>query len=684
MKIRTTLSSLFAAMLMLSCSVSTDVEPYDGALMQIPFNKVTLQDDFWLPRLNTQKQTLVPFSLEKTEYAVENLRRVGAYLRGEKVTEQFVGPYYVASDLFKVMEGAAYLLMLEKDEALERQLDEIIDVIAAAQAPDGYLYEHHILPKHLRNPRNNAGVRPYSYVDHSHELYNMGHMYEGAVAYYRATGKRKWLDVAEKSARHINKVFFEGDANYNDGKPVMQAPGHEEIELALVKLYQATGERLYLDMAKKFIDIRGVTYIPKGTGHLSYDYAQQYKPVREQRYAIGHAVRAMYLYSGMADVAAMTNDETLKPALDAIWHDVVDKKMHITGGLGAVPGIEGFGPDYVLPNMVTYDETCAAVGNVFFNYRMFLMSGDAKYVDVAEVALYNNVLAGVNLAGNRFFYVNPLATDGERKFNHGQAGRAEWFSTACCPSNLARLIPQVSGMAYSYAEDNIYCGFYMGSRVEVPMAGGSVVLTQTTNYPFSGDIAIEVEPSMQGEEFTLWMRIPTWCDRQFVPGELYSYADESDDEVQVKINGRQVKSPIKNGYMPLRREWKSGDRVEIELPMPVRYSVADERVEADRNRVCVTRGPLVYCAEEPDNKYEVQSYVIDGNAQTNSEVEEFNTGVLEGIPAINIAAGSIHGAEGDNAPLVLIPYYAWNNCGDNKAMNVWFARDAQTANEKME
>jgi DUF1680 family protein len=216
------------------------------------------------------------------------------------------------------------------------------------------------------------------------------------------------------------------------------------------------------------------------------------------------------------------------------------------------------------------------------------------------------------------------------------------------------------------------------------MAGGGVVLTQTTNYPFSGDIAIEVEPSMQGEEFTLWMRIPTWCDRQFVPGELYSYADESDDEVQVKINGRQVKSPIKNGYMPLRREWKSGDRVEIELPMPVRYSVADERVEADRNRVCVTRGPLVYCAEEPDNKYEVQSYVIDGNAQTNSEVEEFNTGVLEGIPAINIAAGSIHGTEGDNAPLVLIPYYAWNNRGDNKAMNVWFARDAQTANEKME
>ncbi len=680
MNIRNLFSVGLLAM-MVSCGTQTEVTPYDGALTQISFDKVTLQDDFWLPRLNVQKQTLVPFSLEKTESAVENLRRVGAYLRGERVTERFVGPYYVASDLFKVMEGAAYLLTLEKDEALEKQMDEIIDVIAAAQAPDGYLYEHHILPKHLRNPRNHAGDRPYSYVDHSHELYNMGHMYEGAVAYYRATGKRKWLDVAEKNARHINKVFFEGDPNYNDGKPVMQAPGHEEIELALVKLYQATDEKLYLDMAKKFIDIRGVTYIPKGTGHLSYDYAQQYKPVREQREAIGHAVRATYLYSGMADVAAMTGDETLKPALEAIWHDIVDKKMHITGGLGAVPGIEGFGPDYVLPNKDTYDETCAAVGNVFFNYRMFLMSGDAKYVDVAEVALYNNVLAGVNLAGNRFFYVNPLEADGRKAFNHGTAGRAQWFGTACCPSNLARLVPQVSGMVYSYAEDNIFCGFYIGSEVEVPMAGGAVRLSQHTEYPFNGSVTIEVAPANDGEEFTLWLRIPTWCGEQFVPGELYRYDDNEQQPVVARVNGRKVRSEAVNGFLPVRRTWKAGDKVELELPMPVRFNVADERVEADHNRVCVTRGPLVYCAEEPDNEYQVSSYVIGANSRKGSEIDEFTSGVMATIPTISLEASAVVEDDEAESVMTLIPYYSWNNRGDNKAMNVWFACDAATARE---
>lgn len=635
----------------------------EESLTQIPFNQVTLTDNFWLPRLQTQKKTLVPFSLEKTEPAVENLRRVGAYLRGEKVTERFTGPYYVASDLFKVMEGAACLLTLEKDAELEKQMDEIIDVIAAAQAPDGYLYEHHILPKELRNPHNYAGNTPYSYVVHSHELYNMGHMYEGAVAYYRATGKRKWLDVAEKNAKHINKVFFEGDPAYNDGKPVMRAPGHEEIELALVKLHQATGEQLYLDMAQKFLDIRGVTYSPQGEGVQTPDYAQQHQPVRDQREAVGHSVRAMYLYSGMADVVAFAGDETMQPALDAIWHDIVDRKMHITGGLGAVAGLEKFGPAYVLPNMETYDETCAAVGNVFFNYRMFLMSGDAKYLDVAEVALYNNVLAGVNLAGNRFFYVNPLETDGERKFNHGTAGRAEWFSTACCPSNLARLIPQVSGMIYSHAEDNIYCGFYIGSETSIPMAGGNVTLKQQTAYPFDGNISIEVTPQSEGEEFTLWLRVPTWSGEKFVPGELYDYADENGAKVVARINGRKVRSEIVNGFIPVRREWKAGDRVELELPMPVRYSVADERVEADRGRVCITRGPLVFCAEEPDNAEQVSGYVVDKVGEQGS-ITPFAEGIMKGIPTITIDAS--------NSPLKLIPYYSWNNRGDGTAMNVWF------------
>ena len=644
-------------------------------LTPVSFEKVTLQDEFWLPRLKTQKQTLVPFALEKAQPAIENLRRTGEYLKTGK-GELLPLPRYVASDLFKIMEGAAYLLTLEKDPELEKQMDEIIDIIADAQCPDGYLYELFTVPP-KKELGWGAGDKPYSFVVHSHELYNMGHMYEGAVAYYRATGKRKWLDVAEKNAQHVNKVFFEGDPNYNDGKPVNQAPGHEEIELALVKMYQVTGNSLYLDMAQKFIDVRGVTYCPDGKGVMSPTYAQQHQPVREQRTAEGHSVRAMYLYSGMADVVANKEDTTLVPALESIWHDLVDKKMHINGGLGAVPGIEGFGPDYVLPNKDTYDETCAAVGNVLFNYRMFLASGDAKYVDVAEVALYNNVLAGVNLEGNRFFYVNVLEADGEKKFNHGRAGRSPWFGTACCPSNLARLIPQVSGMVYSHTDDDIFCAFYASSVTEVPLEAGNVKLQQQTDYPFDGKITVEVTPSANDTEFTLWLRIPTWCNDRFVPGELYSYADKAETSVKATVNGKKVGNQVVDGYLPVKRQWKAGDKVTLDLPMSVRYSVADERVEADKNRVCITKGPLVYCAEQPDNEYPASNYIIS-EIGGKSQVETYSEGILKGIASISLEAKALN--EGQEIPSVLklIPYYAWNNRGDHVTMNVWFARDAAT------
>ena len=547
MKIKSYISTfLLSALLFASCQDGT-IKKEKEPLTPISFEKVTLEDQFWLSRLKIQKQTLVPFSLEKTKPAVENLRRTAEYLRTGK-GELLKLPRYVASDLFKVMEGAAYLLTLEKDPELEKQMDEIIDIIAAAQCPDGYLYELFTVPSKQKIGWG-AGDKPYSFVVHSHELYNMGHMYEGAVAYYRATGKTKWLEVAEKNAQHLNKVFFEGDPNYNDGKPINQAPGHQEIELALVKLYQATGKQLYLDMAQKFLDVRGVTYKPEGKGVMSPTYAQQHLPVREQRTAEGHSVRAMYMYSGMADVVACKGDTTLIPALEGIWHDIVDKKMHINGGLGAVPGIEGFGPAYVLPNKDTYDETCAAVGNVFFNYRMFLASGEAKYVDVAEVALYNNVIAGVNLEGNRFFYVNVLEADGKKAFNHGRAGRSPWFGTACCPSNMARLIPQVPGMLYSHTNDDVFCAFYASSLTEIPLEIGKVNLHQQTDYPFDGTINIDVQPEIDDMEFTLWLRIPTWCNDRFVPGELYSYADNIKSKVTALVNGKKVKA---NMFQTLR------------------------------------------------------------------------------------------------------------------------------------
>lgn len=645
------------------------------ALTPISFEKVTLQDQFWLPRLKTQKQTLVPFALEKTEPAIENLRRVGEYLKTGKGKLENL-PRYVASDLFKVMEGVAYLLTLEKDTELEKQMDEIIDIIADAQCPDGYLYEWFTAPFKEKNGWG-AGDKPYSFVVHSHELYNMGHMYEAAVAYYRATGKRKWLNVAEKNAQHINKVFFEGDPNYNDGKPVNQAPGHQEIELALVKLHRVTGNPLYLEMAQKFIDVRGVTYQPNGESYMAPSYAQQHLPVREQRTAEGHSVRAMYLYSGMADIVASKGDTTLTPALENIWHDIVDKKMHINGGLGAIPGIEGFGPAYVLPNRDTYDETCAAVGNVFFNYRMFLASGNAKYVDVAEVALYNNVLAGVNIEGNRFFYVNVLEADGKKEFNQGNAGRAPWFRTACCPSNLARLIPQVPGMIYSHTDNDIYCALYASSVTNIPLHNGNVKLTQQTNYPFEGKIDIEVSPETEGSEFVLWLRIPTWCNDRFVPGELYSYTDPTSSTIQASINGKKVQTTVTDGYLPVKHVWKKGDKVTLELPMDVRYSVADERVEADINRICVTRGPLVYCAEGPDNEHPASNYIIQ-NTEQKGQIATFDEGILKDIPSIQLEAEAWNNEKTIAATLKLIPYYAWNNRGDHITMNVWFAKDKET------
>ena len=676
MKYKNILSACFIATTALfSCQDSTVIREKE-ALTPISFEKVSLQDQFWLPRLKTQKQTLVPFSLEKTETAVENLRRTGAYLKNGTKEQLLPLARYVASDLFKVMEGAAYLLTLEKDAELEKQMDEIIDVIADAQCEDGYLYELFSVDPSMRKLGWGAGDKPYSFVVHSHELYNMGHMYEGAVAYYRATGKRKWLDVAEKNAQHINKVFFEGDPNYNEGKPVNQAPGHQEIELALVKLYQVTGNQLYLDMAKKFIDIRGITYRPDGEGYMAPNYAQQHMPVREQRTAEGHSVRAMYLYAGMADIVANQGDSTLVPALESIWHDIVGKKMHINGGLGAVAGIEGFGPAYLLPNKDTYDETCAAVGNVLFNYRMFLASGDAKYVDVAEVSLYNNVLAGVNLEGNRFFYVNVLEADGEKTFNHGRAGRSPWFGTACCPSNLARLIPQVSGMIYSHTDNDIYCALYAGSSTEIPLETGKVTLKQETNYPFEGNIKFLVEPALNETEFTLWLRIPTWCNGSFVPGNLYSYADNSTQQATAYINGKKVNSKVQDGYMPIKRKWKAGDQVELNLPMPVRYSVADARVEADIDRICVTRGPLVYCAEQPDNQHIASNYII-GNINQAGEMATFNEGVMKGIPNISLNASVLEDNQEKSTIVKLIPYYAWNNRGDNTTMNVWFARNAE-------
>lgn len=634
--------------------------PRDYPVTPVPFNHVELNDDFWRPRLETQKRTTLPFALEKTERAVENLRRCGDFIRNE-VTEMPFPHRFVSSDLYKVMEGGAYLLMLEKDEQLEAQLDEIIRIIGRAQKDDGYLYVSHTCGTiHVKE----MGETPYSWVVHSHELYNMGHMYEGAVAYYQATGKREWLDIAEKSARHIYNVFFEGNPNYNDGEPVNQAPGHQEPELALCKLYRQTGNELFLEMAKRFLDIRGVTYCPKGVGIMSPRYAQQHAPVAEQTEAVGHAVRAGYMYAGMADVSALTGDTTYALALEKIWHNLVDTRMHITGGMGAVHGIEGFGPEYELPNAEAYNETCAAVANVFFNHRMVLMHQDAKYFDVAEVALLNNSLAGVNLDGNRFFYVNPLESDGEMEFNHGSAGRSLWFDCACCPSNIARLMPQISGYMYAHSEDSIFLLLYGQSDTTIELDGLSVGIEQKTRYPFDGDIALRVSPS-EPAEFAMRLRIPTWTGEQFVPGDLYQYVNEGESWI-IRVNGEDVQTEQQNGFATINRIWSTGDTVELHLPMPVRFSRCHEEVKANRNRIAVTRGPLVYCAEGIDNGGTISQLAInpipEARACTAASIPD---GPLKKMIRVTVPSSE--------SEIQMVPYFAWNN-RDKGSMIVWLPR----------
>ncbi len=659
----------------LVCASASSTTAADYPLKPVPFNKVEMTSDFWRPRLETQRKTLVPFAFEKTQPGVEHLKAARDFLAGKKV-EDHRAHRFIDSDLYKVMEGAAYLLQLRHDPELEKTLDELADVIAGAQHENGYLYPSHTTG--VGTSKNMMGDEPYTFIVHSHELYNVGHLYEAAIAYYRATGKKKLLDVAEKSAQHINQVIFKGDPNYNDGKPIRQAPGHQEMELALVKLHRVTGKQLYLDMARKLLEIRGVTYVPDGEGVMSPTYAQQHAPVTEQKEAVGHAVRATYLYSAMADVGTLTGEPAYGKALDRIWGNVTNTRMHITGGLGAVHGIEGFGPQYELPNADAFNETCAAVGNVLFNYRMFLLHKDAKYLDVAEVALLNNVLAAVNLDGNRFFYVNPLDADGKYPFNHGTAGRAPWFGTACCPSNMARLLPQVPGMTYAHDENNLYVTFFAESQTFVEFNGTRVGVEQKTAYPNDGEISVAIDPE-KPTKFRLQLRVPTWTQERFVPGELYRYADSKFTPVTVSINGKHINAPIEKGFAQIEREWQSGDRVVLTLPMPIRVTECHPAVEANTHRIALTRGPFVLCAEGVDNGGATQRFFFSKLPDT-TQSKIRTTRIASGsfIQADVPAQAITESGDTESTKLTLTPYYAWNNRGFS-SMTVWFPTKADLA-----
>jgi DUF1680 family protein len=667
----------------------------DYPVKPVAFTDVHLTDAFWAPRLETNRTVTIPHVIKENEETnrLKNFDLAKDALAGATGLAFCTRFPFDDSDVYKTIEAASYAMATRADPGLDKVIDGIIDRIAAAQEPDGYLYTARTIGG--PPPVDWLGDKRWSHLYMSHELYNLGHLYEAAVAHYQATGKTSLLNIATKSADLVTREFGPGKRT--------NPPGHEEVEIGLAKLYRATGKTKYLDLAKFFVDARGKT-----AGRLPYrgdsgeqilygEYSQDHKPLIEQTEAVGHAVRAGYLYAGAADVAALTGDKSYLPALDKIWADVVGTKIYLTGGIGAAGAWEGYGPAYRLPNSSAYAETCANIATFLWNSRMFRLEEDAKYVDVMERILYNGVLPGISLSGDRFFYPNPLAS-------FGQHERVAWFSCACCPPNVARVLASVPGYVYAGSGDKVYVNLFVQGTGRITGGKTPLEIVQTTEYPWKGDIKIEVKPEKPAA-FTLYVRIPGWALGRPIPSDLYKYAEapagkpgvgpageESGEGAvakeplvmdiempAVKVNGELVDLVPEKGYVLVNRTWQTGDVVEVSLPMPVRRVVANEKVEADRGRVAVERGPLVYCAEGPDNGGRVSNFILPDGATLTVETRPE---LLNGVVVLTGEAQALNEKGGrpvvEKKPITLIPYYAWANRGPSE-MEVWIAREAGKA-----
>jgi uncharacterized protein len=635
-----------AVLLLVSATILTAAELQDYPIRPIPFTAVRVEDGFWFPRMETNRVSSVWYDFKKCEETgrIDNFAKAGKLMAGE-----FRGTPFDDSDVYKVIEGAAYTLALHPDPKLDKYLDELIVKISAAQEPDGYLYTARTIDPKCR--LDFFGPTRWSKLEGSHELYNLGHLYEAAVAHFQATGKRSLLAVAQKSANLICKTFGPGPDQ------LKEPPGHEEIEIGLVKLFRTTGDRKYLEQAKFFCDIRGRAETHKLRG----PYQQDHKPIIEQDQAVGHSVRAGYLYCGVADVAALTGNSAYISAIDRLWDNVVSKKIHLTGGIGALPDGEAFGANYDLPNASAYLETCAAIANALWNERMFLLHGDAKYLDVLERVIYNGFLSGVSLTGDRFFYPNPLESDGKGKFNMGACERAPWFGCSCCPVNDVRFIPEIASFIYATRGNELFVNLFIGGSAKLDLQGTPVELKMTTRYPREGRVSVAINAA-KPTRFTLNLRVPGWARNQPFPSDLYRYDDGLNFKLKLAVNAQTVPIELTNGFAQLTRTWNPGDVVSLVLPMGVRRVVANPAVAADRGRVALERGPLVYCAEGADNGGKVLDKVLSGKLHFQSD---WRPELLGGVTVIRIVM-----PQGKDA-LNLIPYYAWCHRGPNE-MRVWF------------
>jgi len=632
-----------------ACSEKQDQKntPKDYPIQPVSSQNVELQDQFWSKRIATNTDVTIPYCFQKCEetHRIENFVVAGGLSEGT-----FEGIRYNDSDVYKIMEGAAYSLQQHYDPELDQYLDDLIAKIAAAQEDDGYLYTiRTILGDSAMTERE--GKQRWELVRmHSHELYNVGHMYEAAVAHYNATSKTNFLDIAKKNAELILSVY--GPDKRHD------APGHQEIEIGLSKLYRTTGDKRYLELAKFFLDERGKSDIRDYDSESQWEngaYWQDHKPVVEQDEAVGHAVRAVYMYSGMADVAALTGNQEYVDAINRIWENVVGKKFYITGGIGAKYDGEAFGENYELPNRA-YNETCAAIANVFWNQRMFLMSGDSKYIDVLERTLYNGLLSGISFDGNTFFYPNVLEFDGKDPFNQGATGRKPWFDCSCCPSNLSRFIPAVPNYIYAVSADEIYANLFVAGITNFNVDNQEFSIVQQTDYPWDGKVNFKIKTETP-IEFTFKIRIPGWAQNRPVPSDLYKYIDDNPEEVKLLLNNRPVHVELSKGFVSLKRKWKAGDEVKLILPMKPRKVVPNEKVKEIAGKVALERGPIVFCAEQVDNPDGVLTKSIAANEDI---TDEFMADDLQGVVELRSESG-----------LKLIPYYAWSHRGTGE-MEVWF------------